>query len=464
MKKSLFAVCISLSIFLAGRYSLSTVSTPSTQPVRAAEFLRVNVPAVTHGFTKTSALPDGDLFLLPRPFSMAVTEVTEGAKVFPLGYETFGGEAENVGSLPTTQPQGFSFSARNSKVKITSCDESIWDSNFIIASTQGTDGDLIRLFLDNPDGTKGPELALFTVARGGVVLSEIHPHLMLFVNDRYARGAAWHKGDHIAFGSDAGISGMRTGLLTLAWPMGFFSDLQGCYRVSVEISRKEAEGTTSIVFTDIVVNRNPIQGDNQNAGFGLLGRLTGGYPTGFPCKGTCPFPDFIPEPPIPDPLNGLTGETCQTICFRSPQYYLLNLRRVPNGTVTIGRAGYTINTSTTDRNTMLLTLRGGATPAQQLNKEYLTAQLNTLLSGGAPNLKVVYAMKSILKCYGMKFDPVTLSNGVVISTDSRLEVLFVQARLSFKENRTQDMPVLTRLFDQLNGNEPSQLCNNLWVD
>ena len=113
---------------------------------------------------------------------------------------------------------------------------------------------------------------------------------------------------------------------------------------------------------------------------------------------------------------------------------------------------------------MLLTLRGGATPAQQLNKEYLTAQLNTLLSGGAPNLKVVYAMKSILKCYGMKFDPVTLSNGVVISTDSRLEVLFVQARLSFKENRTQDMPVLTRLFDQLNGNEPSQLCNNLWVD
>ncbi|MBK8315579.1 MAG: hypothetical protein IPL01_16820 [Acidobacteria bacterium] len=57
---------------------------------------------------------------------------------------------------------------------------------------------------------------------------------------------------------------------------GIHSDLQGCYRVSVEISRKEAEGTTSIVFTDIVVNRNPIQGDNQNAGFGLLGRLTGG--------------------------------------------------------------------------------------------------------------------------------------------------------------------------------------------
>ncbi|MBK8315580.1 MAG: hypothetical protein IPL01_16825 [Acidobacteria bacterium] len=138
---------------------MSTVSTPSTQPVRAAEFLRVNVPAVTHGFTKTSALPDGDLFLLPRPFSMAVTEVTEGAKYFP-GYESFGGEAENVGSLPTTQPQGFSFSARNSKVKITSCDESIWDSNFIIASTQGTDGDLIRLFLDNPDGTK---------ARAGIV-------------------------------------------------------------------------------------------------------------------------------------------------------------------------------------------------------------------------------------------------------------------------------------------------------
>ncbi|MBK8315578.1 MAG: hypothetical protein IPL01_16815 [Acidobacteria bacterium] len=43
----------------------------------------------------------------------------------------------------------------------------------------------------------------------------------------------------------------------------------------------------------------------------------------------------------------------------------LNLRRVPNGTVTLGRAGYTINTSTTDRNTMLLTLRVSATPAQQ---------------------------------------------------------------------------------------------------
>src|SRR5262249_24354424 len=141
-------------------------------------------------------------------------------------------------------------------------------------------------------------------------------------------------GDFIPFPRAAGESGYRTDLITLAWPMGFSSPLQGCFRIGVEISRSDNPGRTSVVVTDLVVNRNRAPGDENNLGVGLLRSLTVGSPTGIPCKPECPFPE-PPEPPVPNPDEPPGGDDCNAICFRSPQYFRLNLDRLPSGAVLV---------------------------------------------------------------------------------------------------------------------------------
>jgi hypothetical protein len=290
------------------------------------------------------------------------------------------------------------------------------------------------------------------------VVSELHPHLMLFVNNRKAMGPSQHKGDLIPFTRPAGAYGYRTDLITLAWPMGFFSPLQGCFRVGVEIARGGSEGATSVVFTDIVVNRNRAPGDENNPGVGLLARLTGGYPTGFPCKLECPFP--LPrDPTLPNPGGG-GGDQCNTICFRSPQYFRLNLDRLPLGSVLVGGMNYNQPISTTDKTAMAIALRGGFTPLQKLNEEFVAAQLNVLNAGGDGSPKVFHAMEGKLACYNLKFDPVTLSNGFSLSIDTKLKDLFQQAKFSILDNRTEDMPTFAKVFDLLNGNSNMGFCNN----
>jgi hypothetical protein len=465
MKKSLIAVCIVLSssFLMNGIPLLPHPIHRNAPPVRAAEILKIDIPIVVHGFSKASFLPDGDLFLLPKPLKMAVVDAPEGAQVFRVDLETFGAEPENAGGLPDTPLQGLSFSTSNASVRALSCAESIWDSNLMIASSGSTAGDAVRLFVEYPDGSKGPELALFTVADAGVVVTQLRSDLMLFVNDRYARGQAWHAGDHIAFTESAGRSGMRTQLLTFAWPMGASSALQGCFRLGVEITRGHNSGTTSVVFTDIVVNRNRIAGDENNAGVGLLGRLSGGYPSGVPCEAACPFPDDSIDQPIPDPNTYLgNGESCKTICFRSPRYFLINPGQRPHGVVMIGGAGTTRLVSATDTRSITPILGGGRTTLQQLNREFVAAQMNLLLAGGPPSSKHHEAMRGLLKCYGLKFEPAVLSNGFEITPNNKLDDLFTQTRLAIEGKNAEDQNVLANIFSLLNGDDTSQLCHNLW--
>src|SRR5262249_46336373 len=141
---------------------LNPISPASGQPAQAAEFLKFDIPAVTHGLAKTQSLPDGDLFLLPKPMTMAVAGQPEGVRVFSVNIENFGGDGEYIGALPGVTPQGLSLSKSNAKVRALTCAESLWDGNLLIAST-GASGDRVRLFLEYPDGAAGPELAIFTV-------------------------------------------------------------------------------------------------------------------------------------------------------------------------------------------------------------------------------------------------------------------------------------------------------------
>jgi hypothetical protein len=427
---------------------------------KAASFIRLDIPAVTHGFQKTPQLPDGDLFLLPKPMTMAVTDAPDGAQVFPVNFDNFGGEAESIGALSTTAPQGLALSSPNTKVRAISCSESIWDGNLLIASTAGTtDGDTVRLFLEHSDGVQGPEVATFTIQFSGVIISRLHPDLMLFVNNRKAMGPSLHEGDFIPLSRAAGAGGFRTDLITIAWPMSGQSPLQGCFRVGVEIARGDNEGQTSVVFTDIVVNRNRTPGDDNNPGLGLLARLTGGYPSGLPCSPECPFPE-TPDPNVPNPNPPGNGDECNAICFRSPQYFLLNLDRLPLGAVLVGGVNFNRPVSTTNVRVMEIALRGGFTPLQQLNQEFVAAQLNVLNAGGDGSPKVFHAMEGKLRCYDLTFDPVTLSNGFTVTADTKLKDLFQQARFCIWDNRTQDMAALAKIFDSLNGNSPLPFCHS----
>jgi hypothetical protein len=456
--KSRIAFLIMMLILMTGAILTSPTPHRKHESAKAAEIIRLNIPAVTHGFQKIPQLPDGDLFLLSKPMTMAVTDAPGGARAFAVTLESFGSEGESIGALPTTSPQGLALSSTNSTIRALTCAESIWDGNFLIASTLGGDGDTVRLFLEHPDGAPGPEIAKYTVSFPGIVVSALHKDLMMFVDNRMAMGPSVKSGDFIQFSQPAGSYGYRTGLITLAWPMGVFSELQGCFRIGVEITRGANDGTTSIAFTDIVVNRNPAPGDENNSGLGLLRQLTGGYPTGFPCKADCPFPE-LPDPTTPNPSGPGAGEDCNAICFRSPQYFRLNLNRLPHGTVLVGGMNYNRPISTTDRRAMGMALRGGFTPLQQLNEEFVAAQLNVLNAGGDGSPKVFYAMEGRLSCYGLNFTELTLSNGYALSPQTKLKDLFQQARFSIYENRVGDMLTLVRIFDMLNGNNPLAFCN-----
>lgn len=470
MRKYCIALSFLLLSLMVGIFALALTSrqqmpwAPSAPPAQAAEFLRLYIPAVTHGFQKTSQLPDGDLFLLPDAMQMAVTDAPEGTKVFPINFETFGGDSESIGALPGVTAQGLASSAPNSKVVAKTCSESIWDGNFVLSASAGTAGDTVRFFLEKSDGSKGPELALFTIKTNGVEVTQLHSDLMFFVNNRFAMGPSTHQGDFIAFATTAGESGMRTSLLTFSWPMMGFSELQGCFRVGIEIARGDNFGTTSVVVTDLVVNRNRVVGDEKNTGSGLLRRLNGGFPTGFPCKAECPFtadPPLPPVPPVPNPADGEGGD-CNAICYRSPQYFKLNIDRLPHGTVLAAGMNGNHPFSTSNKRMMGLALAGGFTPTQKFNQEFVTAQLNAILAGGDGSPRYFYAMEGKLSCYNLKFDEVTLSSGVTLSPDSQLKELYQQAKLCIAANSVADQIELTKIFDQLNGNNPLAVCNNLW--
>ncbi|MGE0885993.1 MAG: SdrD B-like domain-containing protein [Blastocatellales bacterium] len=153
---------------------------------------------------------------------------------------------------------------------------------------------------------------------------------------------------------------------------------------------------------------------------------------------------------------------CDTICFRSPQYYLLNLHRLPGGTVLIGGVNGNLPVSTNNTSAIALALRnrvvGAPTPLQRLNEEFVAAQLSINGAGGAGSPVMYNVFWSMLSCYQIDFTPVMLSNGVTLSPASMLNDLFEQAQMAIRENRTADMNALASIFDLLNGNDPLGRC------
>jgi hypothetical protein len=149
-------------------------------------------------------------------------------------------------------------------------------------------------------------------------------------------------------------------------------------------------------------------------------------------------------------IAGAPGFKCDTICFRSPQYYLLNLNRLPQAAVLI--AGVNVNSpvSTSNLHAIKLALEGGRTATQVFNQQFVAAQLSLALTGGTASAPAVNAQWSPLHCYGLNMAPIMLTNGTTLTLDYMLKDLFQQARLASNENRQADLFMLAKIFSLLN--------------
>jgi hypothetical protein len=250
-------------------------------------------PALTHGLLTVRDLPKGDLFLLPQPLRLTlVSSSVEGATVFPVNRRTFGSlvdlNAGFLGKAVEEVAEGLAFSTPNATLKALSCLDQFQALVFQVASKGDTEGDRIRLFLQEADGSRKTTLVVLKVKDGELVLSEIHSAARFFFDNRFATGPSFRVGWSVPFDTWAGSSGWRTKLLTVVLSTSWHSSLKGCFQLGVEITRDDWRGTISLVFTEAVVKRHEQRGDDDRREQGLIGCLPGGFPTGLPCEVVCP--------------------------------------------------------------------------------------------------------------------------------------------------------------------------------
>jgi hypothetical protein len=275
---------------IPGQSAATEMLTPAQTP-GSAICPTFTVPAVTHGFQTTGGLPNGDLFLLPTPLTFTVSSASAGGGL-PTGFSTFvpsaanfGGTLPQLGGLAGLNTTGFSFSTPGGSVTVLSCAESFWDIPFVLATSGAVSGDRITMFMQTPGGT-ATAIAVFTIEAGGARVSSLHSFVQLF-NNRLATGSAISTGALLPLNQSAGQAGQRTIPLTLAFSMAPDSPLMGCLFFGTTITRGLGAGTSSVLFTDIVVTRKTASGDVGRAGTGLLNGLTGGFPTGQSCTALC---------------------------------------------------------------------------------------------------------------------------------------------------------------------------------
>ncbi len=154
-----------------------------------------------------------------------------------------------------------------------------------------------------------------------------------------------------------------------------------------------------------------------------------------------------------------TGDACRlTICFRSANYFSLNwgTNNIPNGAVLIDGVNFGTPLASTDpRVKLALDGNFGA-----LNRQYVAAQLNILGASGLGAANVLTAMLSQLRCYGLDFDPVTVSGAPPFTRETTLFDLIQYLNTAVKQGISgRDACVLTRILNGLNGDSNRNVCH-----
>src|SRR5262249_49024233 len=79
-----------ISTFLLAAGVLSVLLWPRPFPsTRAADYLQFDVPTLVHGLAKAPGLPEGDVFLLPKPVRLTINRPPESTALFAVSDETF---------------------------------------------------------------------------------------------------------------------------------------------------------------------------------------------------------------------------------------------------------------------------------------------------------------------------------------------------------------------------------------
>lgn len=152
----------------------------------------------------------------------------------------------------------------------------------------------------------------------------------------------------------------------------------------------------------------------------------------------------------------ITALSCQTACMQSAAYYVININRLPNGSIIIG--GVNFNNPVSIQSNLIdvrRALRGGTSPLTILNQQYVATQLSLAAVNAGSNPGV---MNSPVACYGITFEPVQLDNGVVLTRTTLLKDLLNQARLAIVDNRQDDMSRIAAILLLINGTDPNYHC------
>lgn len=443
-------IILCLSIGLSLRSSESVVSAQAGGSV----CLQTAAPLVTHGFQTNGNLPNGDLFLLPQTLGFVTTTAPAGSTVNPLSGANFGA---NPGFIGVVAPV-FSTSAPNSTLRAVSCVDNFWDINLSIGSLGTTTGDVVTLSLQNPVGGGISTLAQFTSTGSGARLTGLSTAITVFNNNILANGPGQTTiGQEIGFSQNAGTSGLRTNQITLNFSMDPTSPLMGCFRLVLEIVRAGGAGTTSVALTSIVVNRNTVAGDGSGANAtqqGLIGGLVGGYPTGVKCVADC-----LPA----CPTGGTLMCPFNMLCFHTPGYYCAGnipfaARTVRIPQINFGNPIYVRNYGSVSDLVKrylgcgLYVFETNSIQSRLLTKYYLAAQF-TIADADATS--PIYNLSEFVSvgCYLMPpmagappVLPITLSNGTVITADTKFCVLFAETEDAIIQMRSADIAKLIKLY------------------
>lgn len=144
------------------------------------------------------------------------------------------------------------------------------------------------------------------------------------------------------------------------------------------------------------------------------------------------------------------------VCLRATSYFVVNYKRIRFFPRDILISGVNLNhpVEVTSSFTILAALRNpSSAPLAEFNRQYVTSQLSMAM---VPLPSVYSMVKSSLACYGIEFEPFTLTNGVEITPETPLEALFTQCDLTAidppgSEKRDEDMQALSQILAKLNG-------------
>lgn len=257
-------------------------------------------------------------FLLRDPFTLTLVNSNGPASFFSTNDLNFGGNATltriaQAGGVA----QGLRVSGGGSNATALSCNEHIWDINFMIAGAGATAGDRVRLYLQREeDGGPRVDLATFMVAPGGggVNITQLEGSAKLYGNGHVQQNV----NSFLAFTTNAGTSGKRTDQITIALSMDKRAPTAGCQFLGVQVIRDGGDGTTTVVFNSVVVVRD----DRTTArGTGLFTGAPGSYPTWRECKYECPSCCETTE--VATTVVGKAGNIEEQFLLRDPLKFTL---------------------------------------------------------------------------------------------------------------------------------------------